>query len=1023
MKGTKALLAIAALVLALPGFAFAQAGAQITGIVRDSSGAVLPGVTVEAASPVLIQKVRTGTTDGNGVYRITELLPGTYSVTFTLQGFRSSKTDGIELTGSFVRTLNMDMAVGDVAETITVSGQAATVDLQNTTRQTIMNSEVMAALPTGRNMFNFGVLIPGVSLTTGGLANQDVGGALGPNQLAMGIHGSQTTDQKMTMNGVSLSTMIGGGWGGGTIPNTAGVQEILYDTSAVDASLPSGGVRINFIAKEGGNRFSGTVFGNFANNSMQGSNYSDRLQQRGLSTPGDIIRNWEFNPGFGGPIKQDRVWFYLSGISRGAWRFIPGQFNNLNAGNLNVFTYAPDRNNPAREERSWQDYNGRLTFQVSQKNKVGFLYNYQRYCFCPFGATALVAPEAGNEQRFPRQVPILVDWNSPVSSKLLLEASAIHRYERWGAYHNVKEPFATPERAISIIDNGPGAFLPGMRYGTAAQNSDNVNTTFHYRFTTSYITGSHAFKVGFNDAWGESKATNYARNPVSYIFNTPVGSALPVPAQVELRATPYTTNVQISHDLGLFAQDKWTAGRATMSLGVRYDYGGARYPAISLGPSQLTPTRNLTFQETASHQWHDITPKLGFSYDVFGTGKTALKVTLNKYLRGVGTTVAQVPDPNPVSAAVGNGTATRTWTDTNRNFVPDCDLTTTTPGANGECGALSDPLFGANNSAAVLNALTWDEDVRKGWNKRGNNWEFSTGIQHEILPRVGIDVGFFRRWYGNIQVVDNLALGPNDFNVFSLQAPADSRLPNGGNYTVTGFTAIKPTVGFGGFVTNQNKITLANKYGDQSETWNGVDVTVNARLAGLTISGGTSTGRNSFNNCEVMEALPEVQFESLNFFSPNFFTTLPRQFCDRKGVFVTNVKGYAAYVVPKIDVQVSATLQSLPGVPVEARLNSAFNPNVGGLASLPFASNFHIVEPGQEFGDRLNQIDVRIGKLLRFGGTRTMVSLDIFNVTNSDTILTQNNTYFPIGTGAGIWQTPTGILTARFIKIGAQFDW
>ena len=614
MRGLKAFVGAGALVLALPWSAFAQSGAQITGIVRDPSGAVLPGVTVEATSPVLIQKVRTATSDSNGVYRIVELLPGTYAITFTLQGFRSTKSEGIELTGSFVRTLNAELAVGNVSETITVSGQAATVDLQNTTRQTIMNSEVMASLPTGRNMFNFGVLIPGITLTTGGLANQDVGGALGPNQLAMGIHGSQTTDQKMTMNGIPLSTMIGGGWGGGTIPNTAGVSEILYDTSAVDASLPSGGVRINFIAKEGGNRYSGTMFGNFANGSMQGSNFSSRLQARGLSTPGDIIRNWEFNPGFGGPIKQDRVWFFLSGISRGAWRFIPGQFNNLNAGNLSVFTYAPDTANPAREERSWQDYNGRLTFQVNQKNKVGFLYNYQRYCFCPFGASALVAPEAGNEQRFPRQVPILVDWNSPVSSKLLLEASAIHRYERWGAYHNVKEPFATPPNAVSMIDNGPGAYLPGMRYGTAAQNSDNVNTTFHYRFTTSYITGSHAFKVGFNDAWGESLATNYARNPVSYIFNTPVGSPQPVPAQVELRATPYTTNVQISHDLGLFVQDKWTAGRATMSLGVRYDYGGAKYPAITLSPSQLTPDRNLSFAETSSHQWHDITPKLGFAY-------------------------------------------------------------------------------------------------------------------------------------------------------------------------------------------------------------------------------------------------------------------------------------------------------------------------------------------------------------------------------------------------------------------------
>jgi hypothetical protein len=1022
MTGVKAILWACALVVALPWAAFAQAGASITGTVRDASGAVLPGVTVEAASPVLIQKVRSAITDADGVYRITELLPGTYTVTFTLQGFKSQKQENIELSGSFVRTVNGELAVGDIAETVTVSGEAATVDLQSTTRQTVVNSEVMSALPTGRNMFNLGVLIPGVTLTTGGLANQDVGGALGPNTLALGIHGGTTTDQRLTMNGVSLSTMIGGGWGGGTIPNTAGVSEILFDTSAVDASLSTGGVRINFIAKEGGNRYSGTVFGNFANDSMQGSNYTSRVQALGLSTPGDIIKNWEFNPGVGGPLKQDKLWFYLSGQSRGAFRQIPGQSYNLNANKVNEWRYAPDLSRGADERRSWVDYNARLTWQVDQKNKIGFLYNLQSNCFCPFGAGFLVAPEAGNDQRFPLQRPILLDWTSPVSSKLLLEATAIHRLERWGAYTlRTADDTQVDPRMISVVDNGPGAFRPGMTYRAAGQYSNNLNTTFHYKASASYITGSHAFKVGFNDAWGDSDAGTTIEQPYSYVFNTPVGAA-PTPAQVVLRAAPYTISTAIDHDLGFFAQDRWTAGRQTLSLGFRIDHASASYPEVTLGPSLMTPDRNLRFPESKSFSWNDWTPKLGYAIDVFGNGKTALKISLNKYLQGVGTSFSQVPDPNPVSAAVGQGNTTRTWADADGDFVPDCDLTTRTPGANGECGALADPLFGANNSAAVLNQLTWDEDARTGWNKRGFNWEFTTGVQQEILPRVSLDVGFFRRWYGNFQVVDNLALANSDFNVFNITVPTDPKGPNGGNYTVNGFAAIKPSVGFGGFVANQNKITLAKKYGEQTQHFNGVDVNVNGRMEnGITFQGGTSTGRTSNDNCEVMNALPEVQFEANNFFSPNFFTTLPRQFCNRKGVFLTQMKGYVSYVIPKADVMLSTTIQSLPGVAIEARLNSPFNPNVGGLASLPFAANFHVIEPGQEYGERLNQVDVRIGKLFRFGSTRTMVSLDLYNLLNKDTILSQNNTYTP---GAPFpWQQASSILTARFVKIGAQFDW
>jgi hypothetical protein len=1020
MRGIKPVLFTLALTAMLPSSLFAQAGASITGTVKDASGAVLPGVTVEAASPVLIQKVRTAVTDGNGVYRITELLPGTYAVTFSLQGFTTTKSEGIELTGSFVRTLNVDLKVGNVAETITVSGEAPTVDIQSTTRQTVVNSEVMTALPTGRNMFNLGVLIPGITLTTGGLANQDVGGALGPNTLALGIHGGQTQDQRLTMNGVSLSTMIGGGWGGGTIPNTAGVSEILFDTSAVDASLSTGGVRINFIAKEGGNRYSGTVFANFANDAMQGSNYTDRVKALGLTTPGDIVKNWEFNPGFGGPLKRDRLWFYLSGQSRGANRLVPGQSYNLNASRLDVFTYAPDLTKPAVENRSWVDYNGRLTWQATAKNKVGFLYNIQSNCFCPFGAGFVTAPEAGNDQRFPLQRPILVDWTSPVSSKLLLEATAIHRIERWGAY-NLAGDDAIDPRSVSVIDNGPGAYRPGMTYRSAGQYSNNFNTTFHYKAAASYITGAHAFKFGYNDAWGTSDATTTVNVPYSYVFNTPVGGP-PTPSQVTLRAAPYTVSTAIDHDLGLFAQDKWTHGRSTMSLGVRYDWAAASYPETTIGPSQLTPDRNLHFPETKSFSWKDVTPKFGFAYDLFGTGKTALKVSLNKYLRGVGTSFSQVPDPNPTSAAVGNGQATRTWDDANHNFIPDCDLSTRTPGANGECGALSDPLFGNNTSAAVLNALTWDEDARTGWNKRGYNWEFATGVQHEVLPRVSLDVGFFRRWYGNFQVVDNLALSASDFNIISLRAPADSRLPNGGNYLVNGFAVLKPTLPGGGFgVINQNKITLSKNYGTQTEHYNGVDVNLNARLQnGLFFQGGTSTGRSSFDNCDVMSALPEAGFESTNFFSPNFFTTVPQDFCRRSGVFLTQVKGFVGYTIPKADVQVSTTVQSLPGVPIEARLSAPFLPDVGGLQSLPGIAIFHVLEPGKEYGERLNQIDARFAKLFRIAGTRTMVSLDVYNLLNVDTVTAQDNRYT---VGAAIpWQQASSIVTARFIKIGMQFD-
>jgi hypothetical protein len=1016
MRGWRQVLLAIAAIATCPGIAIAQSGASIGGVVKDASGAVLPGVTVEAASPALIEKVRTALTDGSGQYRITELLPGTYTVTFSLTGFSTVKREGVELAGSFNAVVNADMKVGNVSETITVTGEPPVVDLQTTTRQTVVGHTQLDALPTGRNMFNLGVLIPGVTLTTGGLANQDVGGALGPNTLALGIHGGQTQDQRLTMNGISLSTMIGGGWGGGTIPNAAGVAEMLFDTSAVDASLSTGGVRINFIIKDGGNKYEGTVFGNFANSSMQGSNYTQRLKDLGLATPGGIVKNWDFNPGFGGPIAKDKLWFYLSGRSQGADTQVPNQFYNLNENNPNAWAYAPDTSRPADLNRSWQDYQLRLTWQANSKNKFGFLYNIQSNCFCPFGISTLTAPEAGNDQRFPLQRPIEVDWTSPVTSKLLLEGSAIHRIERWGAM----DPSTLAPGMISVVDQGPGAYRPGMTYRAAPTYSNNINETFHWRFTASYVTGAHALKVGANDGWGYSDATTYSRIPLQYTFLTAVGAA-PTPNQITEYSTPYTVSTDVAHDFGLFAQDRWTSGRSTVMLGIRYDHASSFYPAATLGPTPYAPNRNVSFPETPQVSWTDVTPKMGFTYDLRGDGRTALKVSLNKYLQGFGTTFAIVPDPNPVSAAVGFGNTTRPWTDTNHNYVPDCNLANTA--ANGECGALANPNFASNDVAALLNQLKFDPNLQTGYGKRGYNWEFSAGVQQQLGTHISLDVGFFRRWYGNFQVVDNSALNPaTDFNYINIQAPVDSRLPNGGGYLVTGFPVVKPEAAFGSFVP-ANVVKLSDDIGRQIQHWNGVDVNLTSRLQnGIFAQGGFSTGRTSNDNCDVVAKDPEAAYESNNFFSPFFFTTIPTQYCKRDGVFLTQVKGSAGYNIPKIDVLLAGTYQDLPGVAVEARLNAPFLPGVGGLQSLPGLNGYHIIEPGTEYGGRLHQLDLKFSKIFRAGHTRTLVSLDLYNAFNVDTITGQDNGYTPVPGGQAVWQVPNLILQARFIKIGAQFD-
>src|SRR5438477_6398209 len=302
-------LVVSALVM-VPSVVFAQA--SITGVVKDTSSGVLPGVTVEASSPALIERTRSVVTDGTGQYRIVDLRPGTYDVTFTLAGFNTLKREGIELTGSFVASVNVELRVGTVTETVTVTGESPLVDVQSTTRQRSMTHDVIDAVPSGRLPTELAVLIPGVvtvgSVAFNGQGAQDVGGSGGDQVVTVGIHGSKGDSSKITQNGVATNMNLGN-WNLIT-PNIGGAQEVSVNTSGISAESSEGGVQMNIIPREGGNAFRGTFFGSFANNGMASNNLTDDLRARGLTAINSVKKVVDINPGIGGPVMKDRLWFY-----------------------------------------------------------------------------------------------------------------------------------------------------------------------------------------------------------------------------------------------------------------------------------------------------------------------------------------------------------------------------------------------------------------------------------------------------------------------------------------------------------------------------------------------------------------------------------------------------------------------------------------------------------------------------------------------------------------------------------------
>ena len=969
-----------AFALLLPVVASAQA--SISGVVKDTSGAVLPGVTIEASSPALIEKVRTAVTDGTGQYAIENLRPGIYSVKFTLTGFAPVERDGVELSGTFTARINADLRVGGLEETIKVTGETPVVDVQSTQQERVLDREILDALPNAGLRTALGVLIPSVDFR-----RQDVGGA-GVRAVTgnMVAHGARSEDAGTTLNGMSIASFGTGAATATIFMNPMGIQEMTIDTGSNDAELHAGGVRTNYTLREGGNTFHGVVFGAYTPGKLQGDNLTSSLMARGLSEPNKIKANWDINPAFGGPILRDKVWFFGAARYNVTADYVAGLYWNKNANNPNAWTYDPDKSRRVWNEQKQPDEQVRVSWQATPRNKLGGTYYNTSYCFCPTDASLTLSWEAGQRAEYPFQRLVTGDWTAPLTSRMLVEAQGM-------IYKSQSNRIPWDGLAQGMIPVQEQS--TGMRYRAAETYRVQDQSVYNIRAAFSYVTGAHAIKVGGANKFGDLGQREYDLSPVSYRLRNAV------PNRITERALG-TWRANVDADLGLFAQDRWTRNKLTLNYGLRYDYFSSSYPEQRIGPTTLAPNRNITFPaQPGLGALHDLSPRLGAAYDLFGDGKTAVKVSLNRYVLAMGPDVSFIQLANPSRNLVTS--ATRTWTDANRDYVPQCDLLNVR--ANGECGALSNENFGT-----VVTNLTYDKSMLTGWGKRNFNWEFSAGVQRELVPRVSADFTYFRRWYGNFVLVDDLAVGPADFDKYTITAPKDPRLPGGGGYPVIGYD-IKPSK-FG--VAAQPFVTLSRKYGKQQDYWDGVDATINARpREGLFFQGGLSTGRRIEDNCDVVTKVD----------NPNPL------YCHREEPMLTFVKGYGSYTIPRIGVQVSGTYQTKPGPLVEAiytATNAEVQPSLGRpLAGGAANVDVHLLSPGpytttnggsgQVHGDRLHQVDFRFSKLLHFGGTRARANVDLYNALNSSAVLAQNDNF-------GDWQRPTEILIARFVKFSVQFD-
>jgi hypothetical protein len=580
--------------------------------------------------------------------------------------------------------------------------------------------------------------------------------------------------------------------------NAASVEEMVMSTSGISADTNADGIR-QYRPERGRHNFR-TTSGLFANSDLESTNLSQELKDRGLLTANKTLKVFEESLSVGGPIKRDHLWFFVAprtwGVARSQagtyWNKTQNEFLTPGDAPWKVVKWTPWVDRP--EDRlsgrlEWYDsILSRVTWQATAKNKFNFTYDEQRACNCGSVSAAQSHEYYLSSYRFEPNRLFQATWSSPITSRLLLEAGYAATISQWNMFY---QPGVQPD-IISITDIGIG-----QSYGAANSylGFPNSRDRFSQSSSLSYVTGTLNFKTGFQNELPHSKVYTQANGNLTYTFLN--GR----PRSLTQRATPYLADSKTKYDLGIYAQDQWNVNqRLTLNLGLRWDGFNGYVPEQQAGmegltdgwPGALETNQWLgprTFEARYNiPNWKDWSPRMGISYDLFGNGRTALKAQLGRYLSKLGTDLTE--GLNPIATSVVS--TTRTWTDNDFDFVPDCDLGIFE--ANGECTAIDNQNFGKNNP----NATRWDPAVLEGYGDRDANWDFSTEVQHELRPGFAVTGGYYynnggytRQGGSRKRVTDNTLVGPEDYDLYCVKAPLDSRLPNGGGYDVCGNANIR----------------------------------------------------------------------------------------------------------------------------------------------------------------------------------------------------------------------------------------
>jgi hypothetical protein len=965
----------------LAGSARAQSAASIVGAVRDATGAVLPGVTVEAASPELIEKVKSAVTNDGGLYQIVDLRPGVYTVTFTLTGFSTVKREGLELAANFTATVNVEMRVGALEETITVSGASPVVDVSSPGKAQALPREVLDAIPTGRTAQSYAQLIPGVTN-----AQPDVGGAHAMSQVGMNLRGNGAKETTVMLDGIQLNGMCGDGTTQ-AYTNTQSYEEMVFQTSGAGADVATPGVRQNMVPRQGGNQFSGSFNGTYSNKDWQGDPINDDLLARGLVLGPRLngLTNAEY--GVGGKILQDRFWWFNAGRRITADEAVPD-------------TFYPDGSQGINEQYV-KNLSLRLTYQLSKKHKLtGYADRVSKYV--GHDMQAGYDPATASRVWEPSKLYMQgqVKLTSTLTSRALLEVG----YSQYQAYRHttyqpgVEQPYGSAEwfSTVTHRDTSRGTVseaAPGGNYYL-------MPTRRFMSAVASYVTGSHNLKVGVQDNFGFLEQGTTLNGALHQVYQN--GN----PVQVSIYNTPERDRYTMKGQWGVFGQDSFTYHRLTLNAGLRFEYFSSEIAAEESGQGRFVPLR--TYGPESMPVWKTLSPRLGATYDLFGDAKTALKFSVNKYQLGATDGVAA--DYNPMRLQ----SSTVDWRDLNGD-----DVAQGSPGcAFGSAGceinfAQLPANFGLIRTGCQVvfspGSTPCGTDQVDPEMKRDYEWAWNVGIQRELLPRVSVSANWFYTKFYNLRTTTNTLRTFADYTPVQIASPLDGSIVTMYNVSSAKVSAV------------QN----LNSNDPDARRWNhAVELGFSARMpGGGNVFGGFAIDRtqnvqcsftddpNRLNYCDdTNNDIPwKHQFKVAGSRPLKYGLQLGASFTTYNYILTTGtnpVLGTVWNITRTTRYPADCKGPCTPGAIV----------NPGMTVS---QMNVPLVAPGTEFSDRIYQVDLTVGKWFTVRRVRLQPEASLFNAFNNHAAYTVRSMNYLTSS----YLQPSLTLQPAIFRIGLQVKW